>query len=286
MLKKLFKPALFLVILIGVIYLVGGGFGQETPANNDNDNGKEEFSLKQRNFLILGIDSHDEFKGRTDTIMVAGFNPDRDEINLLSIPRDTRVQIRGGYDKINAAHAYGGPELARETVEDFLDIRIDHHVVINFSAFKEIINLVGGIEVDVPVRMYKPSEGIDLQPGLQLLDGEEALAYVRFRGTPEGDFGRIERQQQVVELLLDRLLSPRMILKLPEISRIIEEHVETDFRLSQVRDISSIANQVRKKPFNTHVLPGHGRTINVGGTDVWFYIPQEEKKPELADRFR
>lgn len=285
MIKKLFKPALFLLIIVGAVYLAVSVLSPETTANNNNDDEKN-FSLKQRNFLILGIDSHDEFTGRTDTIMVAGFNPDREEINLLSIPRDTRVQVRGSYEKINAAHAYGGPDLARKTVEDFLGIEIDHHVVINFSAFKEIINLVGGVEVDVPVRMYKPSEGIDLQPGVQVLDGEEALAFVRFRGTPEGDFGRIERQQQVVELLMDRLLSPRMVFRLPEISRIIEEHVETDFRLSQVRDISSIANQVRKKPFNAHVLPGHGRTINVGGTDIWFYIPQEEKIPELADYFR
>ena len=287
MIKKLFKLVLVVIILAGGIYLISGFFGGESSAVNDNENnGEEEFSLKQRNFLILGIDSEEGFTGRTDTIMVAGFNPDKDEINLLSIPRDTRVEIKGSLDKINAANVYGGPELAMETVEDFLNINIDHYIIVNFNVFREIIDLVGGIEVDVPMRMYNQSESIDLQPGLQMLDGDEALGYVRFRGTPEGDLGRIERQQEVVEILLERILSPSMLFKVPEINRIATENTETDFKMSQVRDVTSIANQVRKKPFNTYVIPGENRKIPVGGYHIWYYLPHEEKISEIAEKFR
>lgn len=243
---------------------------------------EEHNEIDPMNILIMGLDVEKGTRGRTDTIMLLSFRPDRDEVYLLSIPRDTRVQIKGGYDKINAAYVYGGAELARETIENFLDIEIDHHVVVNFDAFITLIDLVDGIEVDVPVRMYYPQEKINLQPGKQTLDGEAALAYSRYRGTSEGDLGRSKRQQEVVGLLVDKLLTPKMIVKLPQIIQTMNEYVEHDFSMSEMMKFVNAANQARNKPIESLYLPGTNKKIN----GLWYFLADEKKISEVIEPFK
>lgn len=243
---------------------------------------KKHIEIDPMNILIMGLDVEKGTRGRTDTIMLLSFRPDRDEVYLLSIPRDTRVQIKGGYDKINAAYVYGGAELARETIENFLDIEIDHHIVVNFDAFITLIDLVDGIEVDVPVRMYYPQEKIDLQPGKQTLDGKDALAYSRYRGTSEGDLGRAKRQQEVVGLLVDKLLTPRMIVKLPQIIQTMNEYVEHDFSMSEMMKFANAANQARNKPIESLYLPGTNKKIN----GLWYFLADEKKITEVIEPFK
>lgn len=160
--------------------------------------------------MIMGVDERDDDVGRSDTLMVATLDPKKDQAALMSVPRDTRVKIKGhGWDKINAAYAYGsakgGPEagekLAQRTVEDFLGVNMDHYVVVNIQAFQKIIDAIGGIDIDVEKRMYYEDpwddDGgliIDLQPGMQHMDGKTAVTYVRYRDE-EGDISRIKRQR-------------------------------------------------------------------------------------------
>ena len=163
---------------------------------------KEPFTL-----LIMGIEDYatDGQNGRTDSLMFATVNPKTQKISLMSIPRDSRVPIVGKNkeDKINAAHAYGGEEMAIKTVEGFLKVPVDHYLKIDFQGFKGIVDAVGGVTVDVPfdfgsVQTWITTK-IEFKQGQQELNGEEALAYVRMRKQdPNGDYGRAARQRQLL----------------------------------------------------------------------------------------
>ena len=139
--------------------------------------------------MIMGVDEREDDVGRSDTLMIATIDPETNQAALLSIPRDTRVKIKGhGYDKINAAYAYGGHNLTQATVENFLGVRMDHYIIINPHAFQRIIDAIGGIDIDVEKRMYYKDpwddDGglvIDLYPGMQHMDGKTAESYVRDR---------------------------------------------------------------------------------------------------------
>lgn len=255
---------------------------QKTAIDNGEIVAEEEELIDPMNILILGLDVAKGIKGRTDTIMLLNFRPDRDEVYLMSIPRDTRVKIKGSNDKINAAYAYGGAELARKTIEDVLDVKIDHHIVLNYEAFVTLIDLVGGIEVEVPVRMYVPDENINLQPGLQKLDGAGALAYARFRGTTEGDLGRAKRQQEILKLLTDELLQPRMVIKLPQVIQTMTDYVEHDFSAAELMNFAAAAARAKNKPIESLMLPGTNQKLN----GVWYYIVNEKKLPEVVKNFQ
>ncbi|MBQ1509821.1 MAG: LCP family protein, partial [Selenomonadaceae bacterium] len=170
----------------------------------------------------MGIDERTEDVGRTDTLMLAMLDPETDRAALLSIPRDTRVHIKGyGLDKVNAAYAYGKVPLAERTVEDFLGVKVNHYLIIDTKAFVKVIDAIGGVDINVEERMYYEDpwddDGgllIDFQPGRQHMDGCEAITYVRYRDA-EGDAGRIRRQQAFMRACMERLLSPSVLVNLP-----------------------------------------------------------------------
>jgi LCP family protein required for cell wall assembly len=155
--------------------------------------------------LFAGTDSRGEDAARSDTIIYTVFRPVDRKIEMVSIPRDTLAQIPDqGQDKINAALAYGGMELMDRTVENFLNSPVDYTVLLDFQSFAKIIDAMGGITIDVPEKMYLPEEGIDLEAGKQKLNGHDALAFVRWRGDGNGDLGRIERQKQFLDALMQK----------------------------------------------------------------------------------
>ncbi|KUP04378.1 LytR family transcriptional regulator [Bacillus coahuilensis p1.1.43] len=222
---------------------------------------KEPFSM-----LIMGIEDYSsEGVGRTDSLMVATIDPVNKSVKLLSIPRDTLVDIPGeGEDKINHAYAKGKKDLTIATVEEFLDIPIDYYTTIGFKGFKEIINEIGGITVDVPFDFYENSDvdnsKIYFTEGEMNLNGEEALAYARMRKQdPRGDFGRNERQQEVIQAAIDKLLSPTNLLKIDSIAQHIGDNVETNFKVSD-----ALAVQSKFKDFNTSSI----EKLSITGTDV------------------
>ncbi len=272
--SKLTIIALFLFIVVGAGYFAYDSYFQLEPQKEEEEEkilGYTEESLlfDKFNILILGTDGRAGVNSRTDTIMLASVDGKEKEAFLLSIPRDTRVKVKGGWDKVNAAYAYGGVELTLETVSDFLDVRIDRYVVVDFTSLVELVDEVGGIEVDVPLRMYVPLEGIDLQPGLQSLDGEQVLAYSRFRGTSEGDIGRAKRQQEVVSLLFAKLLSPSNITRAPQLIDIFQENVETDMTVKEMVALLRIAPAVQDKGIAAQVVPGQNKKID----GLWYWEP-------------
>ena len=191
--------------------------------------------------LVLGSDNRgDETNGRSDTLMLVHVDPSQNYLSILSIPRDLRVNIPGhGLDKINAAYSYGGAGLSIRTVKELTGINISHYLEVGFSAFQDLTNALGGVYVDVDRRYYNDDptrELIKLAPGYQLLNGHDALEYVRFRHDQNGDFGRIERQQRFLSLLRQQVaaLGPSLLFKLPGLVGALFANVSTDLNANDV----------------------------------------------------
>lgn len=156
--------------------------------------------------LLAGTDQRADEASRSDTIIYTALRPVDRKIEMVSIPRDSLVEIPGvGEDKVNASLAYGGMDLLKETVENLTDSPVDHTVLINFDSFADIIDAMGGITINVEEDMYLPEEGIDLKAGEQKLDGHDALAFVRWRGDGTGDIGRMQRQSQFMQALSEKV---------------------------------------------------------------------------------
>ena len=230
--------------------------------------------------LIMGVDIRKDDVGRSDTMMIATVNPKSDTASLLSVPRDTRVRISGyGYDKINAAFAYGGEPLAERTVENFLGINIDHYIIIDTSSFVKIIDAIGGIDIDVEKRMkyedpWDDNGGlvIDLYPGLQHMDGKKAVTYVRYRDS-EGDIGRIKRQQQFMAACMEKIMSPSFIPRIPAVLHEIFEAVNTDMTTRQLLELAGSLKDAQENGLKTDMVPGY--PLYIEGVSYW--IPDIEE---------
>ncbi|HHW14080.1 MAG TPA: LCP family protein, partial [Firmicutes bacterium] len=155
-------------------------------------------SLKPVTILVVGVDSRREDIGRTDTILLATYNPPAQRFQAVWIPRDTRVLVPGYnyFQKVNAAYSLGGVDLTRRTIEDLLGVKIDYHLLVDFKGFVEVVDSMGGVTVDVPKRMDYDDNAQDLHihlaPGKQRLSGTEALGFVRYRSDGLGDVSLVD----------------------------------------------------------------------------------------------
>jgi len=189
------------------------------------------------NVLLLGVDSRGEEKSRTDTMMLAQIDPKTNETKLVSFMRDIYVEIPGYQNyKLNTAFYLGGPELLRKTIKHNFDIDIQYFMVVDFKGFEQSVDVLApdGIEMDVEKAMSE-NIGVSLQPGVQNLNGKELLGYARFRADAEGDFGRVERQQKVINALKDEVLSIGGVTKLPKMAGSIQPYIQTNMsKLDQI----------------------------------------------------
>ena len=218
---------LLVIILLAVVAL--GWFGVHTLQGVSSKpfdlSGLSADAGGRTNVLILGKgDPGHAGQELSDSIMVVSFNKATKQVATISIPRDTEANIPGyGYRKINNANALGGSTLATQTVSEFLNIPIDYTIVTNFSGLSKLVDAVGGIDVNVKEALIDDeypcannewlSCGINIQPGMQHMDGAKALEYTRCRkGTCGNDFGRAERQQEVINLLMAKLVQPKVWL--------------------------------------------------------------------------
>ena len=200
--------SIFEVKILGIVaaicamaYLLFSYFNPEKGM--DNLSPSERLSLK-KNIIVLGVDERAEEHdvGRSDTLFVVMFDTKNKAASLLSVPRDTRVRIKGhGWDKINHAYAYGGRELTQKTTEELLGIKINNYVMVDFKGFVGLVDAIGGVDINVEKDMYYYDSWdgfkIDLKKGMQHMDGKTAIQYVRYRDE-EGDIGRIRRQQHFI----------------------------------------------------------------------------------------
>ena len=281
--KKRWPYIVLGTILIFVLAaLAGVFFAQSSLLDRNKETPKDELltAKDKATIMIMGVDERSDDVGRSDTLMVATIDPQKNEASLLSIPRDTRVAIpKNGYDKINAAYAYGGEKLTQRTVEDFLGIRMDHYVIINTHAFQKIIDAIGGIDIDVEKRMYYEDpwddDGglvIDLRPGRQHMDGKTAVTYVRYRDE-EGDIGRVKRQQKFMRACVDAVTTPAILPRLPGIIASVIDSVKTDLSVRQMLEFIGTLKQAQAKGLRTDMVPG--RPLYIEGISYW--IPDMEQ---------
>ena len=235
---------------------------------------RDERALQNINILLVGCDQRENEAARADTIILATLRPVDQEVSMLSIPRDTYTKIPGhGTTKINHAMAYGGMDLLKESVENLLDVQVDYTVQVNFDAFKSIIDALGGVTIDVETRMYKPTENIDLQPGLQHLNGYDALAYVRWREPVHADIGRIERQQKFLAALVDGLKNMNLKEAL-SVAGVIMDNLTTDMSIADMTRYASKFVGMTADNIETHALSGKSFTASDGIS--YFKVSQQE----------
>lgn len=227
------------------------------------------------NVLLLGVDQRDNEPARADTIILASVHLKDKAVHLLSLPRDTRVAIpeKDVTRKINYAHAVGGAELTVKTVEKFLDVPVHYYVETNFQGFSKMIDALGGVTINVGNRMYYPDEGIDLYAGLQKLNGDDALSYVRWRSDGRGDIGRIERQQKFFRALADQAMSFSTVWKIPELLDELNEYVETDMSIKNMLILANKFKDIDEIKLETTMVPGRPDEVNYGGS---YWIADEK----------
>lgn len=287
------KAGSFVLELVFIIFVVifFAGTGQKwvldyntLPAfsawsESKNDTGFAE-DLRSINILVLGLDSGDGTY-RSDTMIVMGVSPTRGRVSVVSIPRDTRVTISNSPLKINEIAPRFGVGVAISLIEDLMNIKIDRYVKVDFQGFVKLVDSLGGVEIDVERRMkYDDHYGevhIDLYPGLQKLDGKKALDYVRYRGGPTADLGRIKRQQKFVRELFRQTVRPGFYLKLPGTLRKLLAHIETDFSISEILAIAKGFTTYRPV-IKTSSLPGEARYID----NISYFLPYRDKAVELG----
>ena len=236
----------------------------------------------KKNIVVMGVDSRpkEDDTGRSDTLFVVMLDPKHQDTSLLSIPRDTRVRIKGhGWDKINHAFAYGGHKLTQDTVEEFLGIQVDHYVQVDFQGFQGLVDAIGGIDINVEKRMYYHDSWdgfeVNLRPGMQHLNGKTALQYVRDRDE-EGDIGRIGRQQKFLRAVYDKVLSPAIIPKLPAFLKQVTSMVKTDMTVPELLELAQAMKGLMgsgDKGLHMAMVPGTPQYIN----DISYWIPDIPK---------
>lgn len=302
---------LFLVGLVLYMYFNPTQYftGQRNPVliRPPEINGEKlnhEVKVKQRknnesfNILILGIDAREQENSRTDVIMVANVRPISKHVNILSIPRDSRVEILEiGYTKINHAHLLGeikggnqaGTEAALKAVSELLHVNIDYYIKINFEGFKHIVDTVGGVDIELlePVKLTYCD--ITLPAGKQHIDGDLALKFVRERySLPRGDFGRQEHQFLVLKALAHKLLEPKSISKIPALIRQVKDDIlDTNFTSADVVSLAWMFKGLSSDNVSYFQIPGKkGYDIDpLVKTCLYYWLPDLELIKQGSEQY-
>lgn len=233
------------------------------------------------NILLMGEDNV-EGSRRSDTILFITVDIDDKNIRILSLPRDTRVMIPGhGTQKLNHAFAYGGQDLMRATISNYLGEPILYYMIVDYDSFPAFVDMLGGVEIDVQKRMrYVDRAGgldINIQPGLQTLDGKTALHFVRFRKDALGDIGRIQRQQQFLKAMLKKAYDPRVIIRFPELATQAMKIFRTDMPTSFALQLAGfIQNEVGRENMLFSTLRGTPAIID--GLSYWMGDVRDAKR--------
>ena len=224
----------------------------------------EKNKIDAVNVLLLGSDSRGEKQARTDTIMVAHYDPHTHKVKLISLMRDMYVSVpEHGQQKLNAAYTYGGPELLRETIKENFGLDIHYYAIVDFKGFEKAVDLLvpNGIEVDVPYEMSS-GIGMKLEKGKQQLHGKELLGYVRFRHDRLSDFGRVQRQQEVISKLQEEAVSLYSVVKLPELLDLLNTYIDTNIDTSTLLTIGKDILTKKSGDIETLRIPEDGSFQN------------------------
>lgn len=266
---KSFFRGFFLTLLIVFIGGVALHFyttmGDDSEAKNwisDLQNSNEKFQV-----LLIGVDSLDSKKAkntRSDVMMVLDIDGEKKTASLISLPRDSRVKIKDhGKTKLNHAYAYGKANLALKTVNENFDLDIPYYIVVDYAFVKDVVNIVDGIDVDVPMDMdYEdpsadPPLSIHLKKGHQHLNGDQAMQFLRFRkGYKNADLDRVKAQQAFMAAFVDKVKSSKGILHAPSLLVSYMDNTTSNMPLSKVSRMGLTMLSVGQENLQTATIPG------------------------------
>ncbi|MEH7032051.1 LytR family transcriptional regulator [Priestia megaterium] len=286
--------AIILVLILGVgayaysiWHSVEKTFTQtHEPLNRDvSEKRSEKVSFSKRDpisILLLGVDQRAGDRGRSDSLILMTVNPKDQSMKMVSIPRDTRTEIvgKGTTDKINHAYAFGGVDMAVNTVEKFLDVPVDYYVQVNMESFKDIVDAVGGVTVNNDLNF--DYDGYSFKKGNLTLDGKEALAYSRMRKQdPRGDFGRQMRQRQIIEGVIEEGASVQSLANYGTILDTIGTNVRTNLTFDDMKQIQSNYKDARH---NVEQLQVDGKGEKING--IYYYAVSDATREALSNKLK
>lgn len=305
--RRIRKRVLFILLPIVIIFFGVLGYGvhlyvqaQNAVSNSYEDDGREKSDLREGqvdpnidnvSILIIGTDANEHRdnadNARSDALMLATFNKDKESVNLVSIPRDSYVHIpEVGYeDKITHAHAYGGPKATIETVENLMNIPVDYYVRVDFHAFVDVVDAIGGIDVNVPYE-FKESNSMDkrdaihLLAGEQTVDGEEALALARTRKL-DNDIERGKRQMEIINAVAKKAASVNSVFNFDDVINAVGDNMSTNMSFKEMSTFVSYVTGGLN--INNYTL--EGTDYQPGSTYYWQLdeVALQETKTMLQD---
>jgi polyisoprenyl-teichoic acid--peptidoglycan teichoic acid transferase len=270
----------------------GGGFEADHPTIKATEERSSIVAPKEAlDVLVLGVDRRPNVaEGSTshsDTMMLVRVSPQTGDVRLLSVPRDLLVEVKPGVEnRINTAYLYGGTRRATAVMEDLTGITVDRYAIVDFDGFEDSIDALGGVTLNAghPIRIGIDGRRVYIPAGRQELDGLEALAYARYRGTVCGDLDRIKRQQRLVAALREQALGWNTITRVPGIVKIMHENVETNLGIDQAISLGrALAGRDKSSGIRSYQLKGKPKTLPDGEEVL---VPDEQANERILERFR
>ncbi|NEP03038.1 MAG: LCP family protein [Symploca sp. SIO2E9] len=228
------------------------------------------------------------FDGLSDTMLLLRFDPDQEKLTVLSIPRDTRTYVPGiGRTKLNAANYHGGPALTARATSDLLGgVGIDRYIRVNVQGVEKLIDALGGVTVYVPRDMKYTDHSqhlyINLKEGKQRLNGEQALQFLRFRYDQYGDVGRVQRQQTFMRAMIEQVLNPTTLARVPKILSVIQSNLDTNLTVEEL--VALVGFGADTKRSNTQMLMVPGQFNGSGHSDVSYWLPDHRRIRQMMAR--
>ncbi|HDR4566988.1 LytR family transcriptional regulator [Bacillus paranthracis] len=238
---------------------------------------------KPISILLMGTDQRESETSRSDSLMLFTLNPQKKSMKITSIPRDTYTEIigKGKKDKINHAYAFGGIDMSVKTVENFLNVPVDHYIEVNMAGFKDIVDAVGGVDVNNDLEFT--SRGSHFAKGNIHLNGETALKYTRMRyEDPRGDFGRQMRQRQVIQAVIKKGASVSSLASYGDVLKAIEKNVKTSLTQDQMFNMQKNYKDCMQNSEEIQI-PGDGHKAADG---IWYYYVPDAAKQDLTNKLR
>lgn len=295
--KKTSSNLLFYGSCFLIIFITAVGYGgsklylylSKFNKGNTVEPYKVEDDSKPVNFLVLGVDEGNGGNGRTDTLMLVNYTYKDDKVNIISIPRDTLININGKNEKINSAHVYGGVPWTIEAVEQLLNVKINYYGKVNYKGFRAFIDAIGGIDMKIKQDMHYDDYAQDLHIHFSKgenvhLDGEGAEQFFRWRknndgsGLPMGDLDRIQNQQELLGKIMEKLMDPAIVLKLSQLLRTLPDYIETNMLAKDILKYGLCVKDIDRDKMDFVTVKGDLQDIE----GVSYFIYDEKKNKEVT----